>query len=673
MAAAAAVPEHQEASINRHRARRSAPYAHLAAIPPMPQNTAWARMRRLYQLARPRHVWLKLLAVSGLVLAQTLVEDWSYETTGAMFAALMSRNRGQFVRLVPRSLVLAAAAGFAWETLFMLANEMGLGMCLRTETHICHRLTHNNLFYFLSNIDRRVQDIEYRLCYDADGGMAHIVDTLFVYCFRPVVKGLFFTVKIGFIAGWYFPAAMGAYYLLSIVVLKAAMPDYGWLWGEMARLESRFKSVHTRVKVCAESIAFFDGGQRERASADVRLAELMRHEWHRNFINFKLGLVQDLVQTRVPWVIQFVLRFAYGYLFGGTDAELIADRGQAVNAGQAYLMSALPQVSIQLGQSIASIERVSEMVGKVQRVAEFLEIMDEAEAAIAETSNAGAADAATYAHGSASPSPGCRGLGLSGVDIVTPGVASKARITFAALRCLIACVSAAAGVVVAGAVNVEVARGSSLMVTGRSATGKSSLVRVLAGLWPVYPTAGEVHFQGKSSVTQHGRPSLHQLCVVPQRILMATGTLADQLTYPAVEKDRGPDVEARLQALLGTVGLDYLLERYSWDHEESKWEDVLSLGEQQRIGIARMLFFAPDFAVLDECTSAVSVDQEEALFVAASRGGITTITVSQRLTLPELHTRELRIGEDNASGWALVDIEKGLKNHVASSTLAAEY
>jgi ABC-type uncharacterized transport system fused permease/ATPase subunit len=93
----------------------------------------------------------------------------------------------------------------------------------------------------------------------------------------------------------------------------------------------------------------------------------------------------------------------------------------------------------------------------------------------------------------------------------------------------------------------------------------------------------------------------------------------------------------------------------------------LSLGEQQRLGLARMYYHSPKFAVLDECTSAVSIDAEEILYREAAAQGVTTITISQRNTLPEFHTQHLNLGENNPNGWTLVDIELGGKNVVASA------
>ena len=64
-----------------------------------------------------------------------------------------------------------------------------------------------------------------------------------------------------------------------------------------------------------------------------------------------------------------------------------------------------------------------------------------------------------------------------------------------------------------------------------------------------------------------------------------------------------------------------------------KWEDVLSLGEQQRLGMARLFYHRPVYAVLDQCTDAVSADVEAELYQNAAKLGITIITTSQRPAL----------------------------------------
>ena len=105
--------------------------------------------------------------------------------------------------------------------------------------------------------------------------------------------------------------------------------------------------------------------------------------------------------------------------------------------------------------------------------------------------------------------------------------------------------------------------------------------------------------------------------------------------------------------LLTLVGVDFLIEREGgWDTVKN-WTNTLSLGEQQRLAMARLFWHKPRFGVLDECTSAVSIDVEERLYRAAEAYGITSITLSQRLALTEFHTHELRLGVESQSGWTL--------------------
>jgi ABC-type uncharacterized transport system fused permease/ATPase subunit len=238
---------------------------------------------------------------------------------------------------------------------------------------------------------------------------------------------------------------------------------------------------------------------------------------------------------------------------------------------------------------------------------------------------------------------------------------------------------------VAKGVSLEVHRGQKgLIISGPNGSGKTSCFRVLGGLWPI--KSGVI----RAPISADGRPNVDQVFLVPQRIYMAQGTLAQQIYYPlAVEVTA--EVEMHLQRLLELVGIGlvahpharrlefshgladlsrsltarYLSSRYDdgWS-SVMIWEDILSLGEQQRIGMARLFYHRPVFGVLDECTSAVSVDVEEALYREANARGITCITISQRLALEEFHSQELRMGE-GLQGWSLHEIENGRKTSVA--------
>mmetsp|Transcript_97015 Transcript_97015/g.152931 ORF Transcript_97015/g.152931 Transcript_97015/m.152931 type:complete len:320 (-) Transcript_97015:122-1081(-) len=204
-----------------------------------------------------------------------------------------------------------------------------------------------------------------------------------------------------------------------------------------------------------------------------------------------------------------------------------------------------------------------------------------------------------------------------------------------------------AGVCLAKSLDVTVKRGESLMITGPNGCGKSSFFRALGGMWSL-------------SGTLYRPPRGLDVFLVPQKpFLTSPGTLSEQILYP----DSLPEVDGkseltdelkiRLLDIMKAVGLQDLLDREGWNAQAK--DNELSLGEQQRLGMARLFYHRPVFAVLDECTSAVSAEAEVSMYANAHRLGITMITLSQRLALREYHTRELQMGLPNA-GWALRDI-----------------
>ncbi len=177
--------------------------------------------------------------------------------------------------------------------------------------------------------------------------------------------------------------------------------------------------------------------------------------------------------------------------------------------------------------------------------------------------------------------------------------------------------------------SIEIPAGEGILVMGASGLGKSSILRAVAGLWK----------QGDGYIY---RPETTKMLFIPQRPYMVLGSLRKQILYPHTEQ---VFTDKRIQSVLEVVNLEDLVDRVGGLEVELDWADVLSLGEQQRLGFARLFLHRPHYAVLDEATSALDVPNEKRLYQQLQAAEITYLSVGHRPTLIAYHERVLEILE----------------------------
>lgn len=163
-----------------------------------------------------------------------------------------------------------------------------------------------------------------------------------------------------------------------------------------------------------------------------------------------------------------------------------------------------------------------------------------------------------------------------------------------------------------------------VLVTGPSGSGKSTLFRAIAGVWPF----------GTGTIVI---PEKAKLMMLPQRPYFPVGALRDAVVYPAA---RGAFDTARIRDALIAVGLPDLAGRLE---EDGHWNRMLSLGEQQRLGLARALLHAPDYLFLDEATASLDEPSEARLYrlLAEKLPQATIVSIGHRSTLDAFHTRKV--------------------------------
>jgi len=461
----------------------------------------------------------------------------------------------------------------------------------------------NNAFYRTAVLHAgSLDNVDQRICSDIEA-FAREAAFLYGHSFKPLLEFTLTLQESSQQLGMKRPLALFASQVLVTGALRSITPPLGRMVAKEAELEGVFRAAHSRLISHAEEISFLKGADAERGILNTKLSALMgAQRWHalqriKKSMAENIGKFQGLLVGGMFVHIPFLLRSSQGE--GERISTFRATEELMLKAGQSFVEILL------LSKSLDELAGHTHRIGTLFRALEPQKGKDSKD--WAQHHVAGEA------------------IAFEAVTVCAPEPnAEEARILVKNLK-------------------LSIPKGSNLLITGPNGSGKSSLLRVLAGLWP--PTEGTVTCPTTG------------VFWLPQRPFLVSGTLRDQVTYPTLAGFQRR-FDERVLECLRAAGLEKLADTPAGlDREHPEWDDVLSGGERQRIGFARMFYHKPTYAILDEATSAINQQGEQALYTQLQQSSsITFVSVAHRLELRRFHSIELKLAGDGNGGWETVKL-----------------
>ena len=396
------------------------------------------------------------------------------------------------------------------------------------------------------------------------------------------------------VAGYSIPG-----YMVFACIIYSAMTTFSmFLLGrplvrrveEKAAGEAQLRYELTRVKDNAENIAMTGGDDDERGRLDVTLSDLVQR-WLRVVV----------WQGRMMWLngANLVLAPVVPLLLGAP--KYLADEmtlGSLMQAATAFM-----QVQVALNWLADNAMRLADWFASSHRVTQLSDAIDRLDVNLR---------------------PGGQG------ETIKLGPSPDNRVYLRQLN-----IALYDGNLMIDGTEAVIATGEKVLVKGDSGTGKSALIRAMAGLWPW--GSGEIL-----------RPEGAYIAFMPQRPYFPLGTLRSALLYPHPERDVP---EEKIRDVLMRCGLEHLIPRID---ETEQWSSLLSGGEQQRLAFARVLIHPPDILIMDEPTSSLDELSQFRMmeYVRDHLPDTMVIHAGHRPGLERFHDREIQLVREKHAGPA---------------------
>ncbi|XP_033007454.1 ATP-binding cassette sub-family D member 3 isoform X2 [Lacerta agilis] len=569
----------------------------------------FARIRQILRVMVPRTFCKEtgyLVLIAMMLILRTYCDIWMIQNGTVIESAIVSRDLSLFKKSFFKFVVSIPLISLVNNFLKYGLNELKLCFRVRLTKYLYEQYLQTYTYYKMGNLDNRIANPDQLLTQDVEKFCNSVVD-LYSNLSKPFLDIVLYIFKLTSAIGAQGPASMMGYLIISGFFLTRLRRPIGKMTITEQKYEGEYRFVNSRLITNSEEIAFYNGNQREKQTIHKAFHKLVEHLHNFILFRFTMGFIDTIVAKYLATVVGYLvvsrpfLNLSHPRHQNSTHAELLEDYYQS---GRMLL-----RMSQALGRIVLAGREMTRLAGFTARITELMQVLKELNSGkyqrtmLAQEKDSELEKAVPLIPGSGRIVIADNIIKFDHVPLATPN-----------------------GDMLIRDLNFEVRSGANVLICGPNGCGKSSLFRVLGELWPL--------FGGCLTKPERGK-----LFYVPQRPYMTLGTLRDQVIYPdTIDDQRRKGISDQvLKEYLDNVQLGQILDREGgWDSVQD-WMDVLSGGEKQRMAMARLFYHKPQFAILDECTSAVSVDVEGYIYSHCRKVGITLFTVSHRKSLWKHH------------------------------------
>ncbi|CAH1772647.1 unnamed protein product [Owenia fusiformis] len=546
-----------------------------------------------------------MIMVAASLLLRTFCDVWMIQNGTAIESAIISRDMSLFKKHLFKFMWAMPAISVINNMLKYGLNELKLRFRTRLTMYLYDRYLKGFTYYKMTNLDNRIANADQLLTTDVERFCNSVAD-LYSNLSKPVIDIILYSVKLTGAIGIQGPGYMLLYLAVSGLILTRLRRPIGKMTVVEQRLEGEFRYVNSRLITNSEEVAFYQGNKRERKTITAQFWKLVEHLRTFIFFRFSMGLVDNIIAKYVATTVGYMV-VCQPFLFSNKyENTAHADRLEDYYRSGRMLV----RMAEAIGRVVLAGRELTRLAGFTARITELIQVLDDLNSGKYTRTMVSENDKPNSIKEKADLKPG------SGTVVIKDKIIKFEKVPLVTPN----------GDILVEELNFEVKSGMNVLVCGPNGCGKSSLFRMVGELWPL--------FGGTMTKPERGK-----LFYIPQRPYMTLGSLRDQVIYPDSLEDlkKKKMTDKDLEEYLDKVQLTYILEREGgWDVMHD-WMDRLSGGEKQRIAMARVFYHKPQFAILDECTSAVSVDVEACMYQYCREVGITLFTVSHRKSLWKHH------------------------------------